>query len=156
MVLSDTHLHELSPHLEELYERYLKDADLIVHAGDVVSQVVLDYLSQKPLKVVAGNMDPFEIKEAYPSKLTFQVGSFRFGLIHGWGAAWDLPNRVLREFTDVQVLIFGHSHEPYCEYKGEVLLFNPGAANLRKKGSLAGSIGVIEVSSKIEARIIKI
>jgi len=156
IVLSDTHLNELTPQLEELYEKYIKDADMVVHAGDVTSQVVLDYLSQKPLKAVAGNMDPFEIQENYPAKMEFQVESFRFGLIHGWGAPWDLANRVLREFENVQVIIFGHSHQPYCQYVGDVLLFNPGAINLKKKGSPIGSVGIIEVSSKIEAKIIRV
>lgn len=157
-VISDTHLKKVTPELEELFQKYFHDVDILVHAGDSVSLAVLDYLSQRPLKAVSGNMDPFEIQQSLPHKLTFEVEGKRFGLIHGWGAPWDLPQRVLKEFSGVEVIIFGHSHVPYCSVEKGVLLFNPGSPGLtyRTKNGSKGNLGIIEIGEKINPKIIEL
>lgn len=157
-VISDTHLRNITPEFQELFERYLSKVDLVVHAGDFTSQVVLDYLSERPFKAVAGNMDPYEIQSLLPQRLTFQVEAKRFGLIHGWGPPWDLAQRVKREFEGVDAVIFGHSHMPYCEFQDGILLFNPGTpwSQSRGKGDLKGTIGIIEVGKEIVGKILEV
>lgn len=157
-VISDTHLNKVTFELEELFQKYFYDVDILVHAGDSVSLAVLDYLSQKPLKAVSGNMDPFEIQSSLPHKLTFEVAGKRFGLIHGWGAPWDLSQRVLKEFSGVEIIIFGHSHLPYCSVEKGVLLFNPGSPELtfKSRNRSKGTLGIIEIGETIDPRIIEL
>jgi putative phosphoesterase len=57
-VLSDTHLNHVTNELKEIYDRYLSDTDLILHAGDIVSIEVVDFLSRNKFHGVHGNMDP--------------------------------------------------------------------------------------------------
>ncbi len=154
-VISDTHLRSVTQGLREVFERYFRDVDMIVHAGDVVSMSVLDYLSQKPLKAVCGNMDSMEIQDSFPEKLTFKAGDRLIGLIHGWGAPWDLPKRIKKEFEGVEAIIFGHSHLPYCAFEDRILLFNPGspAFGQGRKGE-GGTIGIIEIQKEMVGKIV--
>jgi len=46
-VLSDTHRGGVTKKFREIYDKYLSDKDLILHAGDVVSTEIVDFLSQK-------------------------------------------------------------------------------------------------------------
>ena len=127
-VLSDTHLREVTAELKELAREQLADTDLVLHAGDVVSMEVLDFLRKKKFHGVHGNMDPFEVKDALPRKSIIKIGPYRLGLIHGWGAASGLEDRIRSEFQDVDVIIYGHSHRPANHLSGGVLFFNPGTA----------------------------
>ncbi len=111
-VISDTHLKDVDSQLIDIYKEYLSDVDMIIHAGDLVSTEVADFLSQKPLHVVQGNMDSLDIKERFPEKRIVEVNGFRLGLIHGWGSPFGIEGRIRSEFNDVDVIIYGHSHRP--------------------------------------------
>ena len=152
-VLSDTHLHEVSPGLVDIYENYFSDADMIFHAGDLVSLEIADFLSQKPLHVVQGNMDPAEITESFPRKEIVTVGAFRLGIIHGWGSPFGIEKRIRSEFSDVHAIIYGHSHRPSNHIDKGVTFFNPGTATgFRTSGS--HSIGILDINDTIKGRII--
>jgi predicted phosphodiesterase len=56
---------------------------------------------------------------------------------------------------NVNLIIFGHSHEPLNLKKGDCLYFNPGSPT-DKVFAPYNSFGIIEINDKIEARIIKI
>ncbi|MBW1729948.1 MAG: metallophosphoesterase family protein [Deltaproteobacteria bacterium] len=154
-VISDTHLHRVTKEFERLYEEYLADKDLIVHAGDIVSMDVVEFLSRKPLKVVSGNMDPVEVRKRLPSKEVIEIEGFRIGLIHGWGAAADLERRVLNEFRNVDVIIYGHSHYPFNEVMEGVLMFNPGTATGYASAGFH-SLGILDVEDTVKGEIIKL
>ena len=62
-VLSDTHLKGFPEHLGECIAHHFKDADMILHAGDVVESNVLDYFADRDVRAVAGNMDSWQLKE---------------------------------------------------------------------------------------------
>ena len=44
-VLADTHLRKVTREFTDLYDQYLSDKDLILHAGDVVCSEVVDFLN---------------------------------------------------------------------------------------------------------------
>ena len=56
-VISDTHLNGPNPSLERAIEKYFKDVDLILHAGDLTSMEVLHAFKGKKVIAVAGNND---------------------------------------------------------------------------------------------------
>ena len=57
-VISDTHLPGYDKKLKTIVERYFRDVDLILHAGDLVDLGVLEVFGNRPVKAVCGNMDP--------------------------------------------------------------------------------------------------
>jgi len=154
-VLSDTHLKLVNNVLRSIYDKYLADTDMIIHAGDIVSIEIIAFLEQKPFHGVSGNMDPMEVIGLLPPKKIIQAGKFRIGILHGWGTASGLEERVYSEFEDVDIIIFGHSHRPTKYTKNGVLLFNPGTAT-GHTSSGQNTIGYLELDDKINSEIIYI
>jgi len=50
---------------------------MILHAGDVVELGILDFFSDKEVKLVAGNMDSWTIKESAPTKQIIPIEGFK-------------------------------------------------------------------------------
>lgn len=145
-VIADTHCPEFLDRLpESLFER-LRGVDLILHAGDVGGRQTLERLRQlAPVQAVRGDHD-HELTEL-PSRLVLEVGGRRIGLLHGnrtrlveepatllatlWlGLLWPrlgLSRWLRRQFPDVDVVVYGHTHRARAEEVDGVLIFNPGA-----------------------------
>ena len=154
-VISDTHLQDVSLGLRDIYKDYFSDVDMIIHAGDLVSAKIADFLGQKPLHVVQGNMDGWDVKERFPEKKIIETNGFRLGLIHGWGPPFGLEKRLRSEFSDVDVIIYGHSHRPANHVDKGTLFFNPGTA-MGFKISGSNSIGILDIEEDVKGTIIKI
>ena len=154
-VLSDTHLYHVTRELVDIYNTYLSDADMIIHAGDIVSPNIVDFLAKNVFYGVQGNMDTLEIKALLPEKKIVEVGNFSLGIVHGWGAAGGLEERILPLFPDVDVIIYGHSHIISNHEKNGVLFFNPGTATGYSAAGV-NSIGILEVAETVKGRIIPI
>ena len=157
-VLSDTHLQGFSQGgavIERLAARYFRDAEIILHAGDLVDSDVLLGLSDRTVYRVRGNLDPPE--RGVPQRRIVELGGFRIGMVHGWGAADGLAEKVLREFRGERLdcLVFGHSHAPCCDRRDGILLFNPGSPTDRRRAPWH-SVGILELGAAIEGRIINI
>ena len=155
VVMSDTHLYEVTPQFEALCERYCRGADLVIHLGDIVGQTVLDYLHQFPFEGVCGNMDGSGIRRQLPAKKILRLGKYRVGLIHGWGAAVELPESLCAEFQDVDVVMFGHTHEPLQHRANGILWFNPGSVSAGRRGSPC-SLGLVRVDTGFHADIVPV
>ena len=154
-VISDTHLSCVNSRLIEIYNNYFTNVDMIIHAGDAVSAEIIDFLGQKHLHAVQGNMDSQEIQDWLPRKKIFEANGFRIGLIHGWGSPVGIEKRVKPEFDDTQVIVYGHSHRAVNHIHDDVLFFNPGTAT----GFCADgihSIGILDVGRNITGTIITI
>ena len=153
-VISDTHIPEASAQLPAEIFRAFEKADIILHAGDILDTAVLDELSQlAEVRAVRGNMDYFSRTYFLPEMLVIEAGQFRIGIIHGSGPPYRLPERVLRQFAGVNCVIFGHSHQPYNEMLGGVLMFNPGSPTDRRYAPYL-SYGILEVDDRIRGRIV--
>ena len=62
-VVSDTHIPARAPFLPSSLFGLLDGVDLILHAGDIEEESVLDELrALAPVEAVAGNMDPLYVK----------------------------------------------------------------------------------------------
>ena len=120
IILSDTH-GLLRPAVLEL----LTSADVILHAGDINSQAVVDKLSSfAPLYVVRGNNDR-EWAGDIPHDLTVTLEGVRFYMVHN---KKDVP----AELDSADVVVFGHSHKYSEEQRGDVLWLNPGSCGPRR------------------------
>jgi uncharacterized protein len=153
VVMSDSHLYELTPAFEELCDRYCRHADRVIHLGDMVSAAVLDFLAQFPLEAVAGNMDSPSVRERLPVKKIIRLGAYRVALIHGWGSAADLRARLAHEFSAVDAVLFGHTHEGIEHKSNGILWFNPGSI-AAGRGGAPRSIGLLSVGGTLRGEII--
>ena len=155
-VIADTHLKGPNKCLERVIDGHFMNADLILHAGDIISQAVLDAFGNRPLHVVSGNWDGRRIHSNLPDKLLVKVRGFKIGLIHGWGSPFGLDRRVASRFSGVDCIVFGHSHWTMNRKKDGVLYFNPGTF----KGGLFSlwrkTIGILWVDDEIKGEIIRL
>ena len=154
-VLSDTHLHQVTRGFKDFYNQHLSHMDFLFHAGDFVSLETVNLLSEKEFHGVQGNMDPHDVMRLLPRKKIIEIGPYRLGLIHGWGSPSGLEERIGPEFSDVDVIVYGHSHRAVSHMKGGILFFNPGTASGHTSSGVH-SYGVLELGDRIRGRIIPV
>ena len=154
-VISDTHLDDYDEKLKKSVEEHFNDADIILHAGDMVGLSVLEIFGNKEIKAVCGNMDHSSIKEKFPERLLFEINGFKFLLTHGWGSASGIEERISSGLKDIDCVVYGHTHQPANHRKDNTLFFNPGSAVDRYFNS-SKTIGILEIDKDITGRIIKI
>ncbi len=125
-VLSDTHLRAKMP--QELLD-LIKDADLVVYAGDFITMEIFDAVkaNSKRLVAVYGNSDSDDIKAMLPESAAFEAEGVKFGVVHKGRHGTDVTNmRYLALEMGVKVLIYGHIHSPVID-QTDVLLLCPGS-----------------------------
>jgi uncharacterized protein len=152
-VISDTHLPGPDERLSKIVSEHFGDADIIIHAGDLVDLRVLDMFAGKEIKAVCGNMDYPSVKEKLLEQLFFEIRGFKLGVIHGWGAPEGIEERILAKMSDLDCIIYGHTHKPACHKRAGVLFFNPGSPT-DKRFAAHRSIGILEIDKGIAGRII--
>jgi putative phosphoesterase len=133
VVLADTHIPRRAKRLPEALTPYLERADLILHAGDLLEASVLDELSAfgAPVYAVRGNVDGPEVE--LPEELALEFGGVQIAAIHDSGRKEGRRKRLAARFPDARVVVFGHSHVPFLEDDGDLLLLNPGSPTDRRR-----------------------
>jgi putative phosphoesterase len=156
-VLSDTHIPDRSETLPAAVIRELKTVDLIIHAGDFTSREYYEELKKfKPLKAVLGNLDAAELSEDLPVTETFTVADYKIGIMHGFGRPEGVLDIVKKNFDNTfDLVIFGHTHQAFCEKIGKTVFFNPGSPT-DKIFAAFNSFGIIELDAFLTPKIIKI
>jgi putative phosphoesterase len=130
VVIADTHVPRRARVLPEGLIPYLKRADLILHAGDLMDPELLKKLAAyAPVKAVRGNLDP----PGLPESLQFEFGGARMAMIHDSGPGKGRRTRLRRRFPDARVVIFGHSHIPFLEDEDGLMLLNPGSPTDKRR-----------------------
>jgi uncharacterized protein len=132
VVLADTHIPRRARALPEGLSSYLCEADLVLHAGDLLQTWVLDELSAyAPVLAVRGNVDLPEVD--LPETLEFSFGGAKIALIHDSGRKEGRRKRLKNRFPEARVVVFGHSHIPFLEDEDGLLLLNPGSPTDRRR-----------------------
>jgi len=137
--VGDTHLPRFGRTLPPPLVDALRDAELILHVGDITEPFVLDLLdSFAPTHAVAGNNDGAELVERLGYARTVTVGDLRIGLTHGHrGRGRSTTERALQTFVaedpPPDAIAFGHSHQPMIERQGDLWLLNPGSPTDRRR-----------------------
>lgn len=146
-ILSDTH-GVLHPEVEQA----LAGCDLILHAGDVGDQRVLERLQRiAPLVAVRGNMDSGAWSNALAVQEMAEIGGLLFYVVH------DLTRLDLEPVrSGIQVVVSGHTHHPEIFHKAGVTYINPGSAGYRRLGCPL-SIAKVDIrNGRVAARIVEI
>ncbi len=147
-ILSDTHVSSFAE-LPDKILTTLAEVDMIIHAGDFTTKNVLDGLKQlREVSAVCGNMDSNEVKQSLPEKKVFTASGRRLGVTHGWGSPHGIEDRVSSLFSNVDIIVFGHSHQPVNEVIHGILFFNPGQAR--------NSFGILTIGEEVKGEIIRV
>ncbi len=155
-VISDTHLLEVSKEFIDIFDQYFNDMDLILHAGDIVGEEVLDFMQKRGVLAVSGNMDVGNVPKRLPKKRIIEAENFKIGLIHGWGAPHGLEDKLIKEFSRVNCIVYGHSHRPKNIHKDGILFFNPGTTSYWARDGRR-TIGILEIDkNEIKGTIVPI
>jgi uncharacterized protein len=148
VALADTHAPRRWKSCPPLVAEQLRQADVILHAGDVCTAAVLDELSgYAPVLAVAGNNDGPDVA-AWGAKPTLlaDLGGLRVAMIHDSGAAPGRLRRLRRQFPDVDLVVFGHSHIPLDAEADGLRIFNPGSPTDRRRQP-HGTVGVLRIEA---------
>lgn len=125
LVISDTH-GLLRPQLLAL----VREADAVLHGGDVGKAEVLDRLraaASGPVHAIRGNVDRTPPLSELPKTLLLELAGVWVYLLH------DLHELDLSpQAADIRVVISGHTHASRLEERGGVTYLNPGSAGPRR------------------------
>ncbi len=145
----------------------------ILHAGDISIPSVLRQLEEvAPVLAVRGNRDWFL---NLPMQRTLQIQGTRIGLVHGHGN-WAsylrdkarfifrgpqtfefFMKRAMSLVQNVDVLVFGHNHEPMVKKVNGLLVVNPGSACCQAMADKLPTVGLLRVDGGIaQAEIVEL
>ncbi len=141
-LISDTHISPKKGKLNERIFEIFENADLILHAGDITSQKVLDELSQiAPVTAVLGNKDKLDLNKYE----IIEVNENRIILLHGHQTD-DLYEFGVK--NDADIVVSGHTHTPNFEKVNDIYLINPGRASK--------SVAILKIEKEIEVNFFEI
>jgi putative phosphoesterase len=149
LAISDTHAKNLSA-LPEALLTEISDADIVVHCGDYTSITLLKELRDLAKRFVGvyGNMDNVDIRQEVSKKTVFDIDGVKIGVIHPhWGGApFGIEEAIAKEFHNVDLILFGHTHDAWTDTINGVTLLNPGQAYSAFMEKVTA--GIITVGSK--------
>lgn len=109
----------------------LAGVDLILHAGDVGGDEVLDELALiAPVQAVFGNTDPPGMPRLAADRV-LEVRGVRIHVSHGHELGSPTPEKLLAAYPH-DVLVYGHTHRQLVTRAGGRLVVNPGSAGPRR------------------------
>jgi putative phosphoesterase len=134
-ILSDTHCH-----LDERILDAMQECNVIVHAGDIGNQNILERLQIKKRKIVAvrGNNDEprkwprhqHAFLHALPFEQTLELPGGDLVVVHGHKqrSAAHRHQQLRARYPWARAIVYGHSHRLVLDQAQEPWVLNPGAA----------------------------
>jgi putative phosphoesterase len=139
-LISDTH-GLLRPSVHEA----LANVDLILHAGDVGGDEILDELSIiAPVHAVFGNTDE-PGNPRLRSSIDITIDGVQIHVSHGHELGVPKPAKLLARYA-ADVIVYGHTHMQLITKADGRLVINPGAAG-PARFDLKPSVAILEVNS---------
>lgn len=135
-IISDTHISKGIGSLHQSLIKSFDDVDIMIHAGDFIDQGLLNTLKKfKRFIGVFGNIDSEEIKSVLKEKEIVELQGYKIGIYHGHGEGKTTIDRAYEQFKDMEVdiIIFGHSHQPIIKTYKNVLMLNPGSPTSKRR-----------------------
>jgi putative phosphoesterase len=141
-LISDTH-GLLRPEVHSAFA----GVELILHAGDVCGDEILDELELiAPVRAVYGNNDaPWDPRLSAAINDTFD--GVRIHVSHGHEVGKVTPANLAAAY-DADVIVYGHTHIQKVTRDGAKLIVNPGAAGPRRF-NLQASVALLTVTDGV-------
>lgn len=144
-VLSDSHMNTFNDELLFLNDEIFKEARVVFHCGDVVKQNILDVFHDKDVYGVSGNMDGPELKRKLPPIRNLKFNNINFCILHGIGYGNGFYDKLINEFPQTNIFLYGHTHNPEIRKLGNYFFFNPGSFSYNRSKGPERSAGIIEL-----------
>lgn len=173
-VLADTHVPDRRRSLPPSVLEVFSSVEIVLHAGDITHMGLLQQLQEQVSLTfaVCGERDERPVRTFLQEIQVLEFGGVRIGLIHGnrdsrtefteklqaifrpWTYTTAFFDYILSRFTNVDAIVFGHTHIPYAKIHNGVFLFNPGSLVPRTGEP---SVGMLEIDTRgIRGRIINL
>lgn len=162
-LISDTHQpSELKNLWPEVYTAFA-GVDLILHGGDIVHSMVLDWLDEiAPTLACRGNNDYGFDDRRMSDNVVLEFEGLRIAMRHDMEPE-DRPIATLLERywkgERFDILIAGDTHFEFIDHRDGVLQINSGSPTLPHHWSTRlGTVGLLEIAAGriVEARILKL
>lgn len=142
-IISDTHNF-----LDSRIPTFFAGVEHILHAGDIgLPRVLLELEQIAPVTAVSGNTDDTGFH--YRQTEIVELAERKF-LVHHIVDPHRLTDtlqaQIVREGPDV--VVFGHTHKPFCESVEGVLYFNPGYAGKSRFG-MERTLAILHCDKKV-------
>ena len=139
-LISDTH-----GQLRADVHRAFEGVSMILHAGDVCGDEILDELALiAPVKAVRGNCDdPWNPRLV--ERLDLELGGVRVHVSHGHELGRPTSAKLASAY-DADVCVYGHTHRQLIERVEGRLVVNPGAAGPRRF-DLVPSVAILTIEN---------
>jgi hypothetical protein len=146
-VISDTH-----GRIPSGLSKAFNEVDLIIHAGDIGEQTVLDKLSKiAPVVAVRGNMDFGKWTSRLPETEVIEIGQLVLYVLHIESRLDANPDK-----NGFKAVISGHTHRPDVYEKNGVMFINPGSASYPKFGHPASAALIQIKGDDLRAKLIRL
>jgi putative phosphoesterase len=127
--------------------RWLERADLVLHAGDLVSSDALEQLrGYGRLEAVHGNMDEEALHRVLPKQQVV--------VVHDPGPRKGRADRLAARFPDCDAVVYGHTHWPEASRHGRMLILNPGSPTERRRSPAASFLLLRVAGRTIEPELV--
>ncbi|MFP4045629.1 MAG: YfcE family phosphodiesterase [Candidatus Aenigmatarchaeota archaeon] len=131
LLIGDFHLTGKGDEIPEEFMKAARESDVILCTGDLVDERILEKLmdSTEEFHIVRGEEDYLDL----PEQDIARIEDLKFGMIHGHQLESEEGEEIedlveMGELMKVDVLVTGHSHQPFRTEKEGLVLFNPGSA----------------------------
>jgi len=130
----------------------LAGVELILHAGDVGGNDVLDELEIiAPVRAVSGNTDTPGDPRLTPH-IHMEIGGVQIHVSHGHELGSPTPAALLSAYPH-DVIVYGHTHRQLVTRADGRLVVNPGAAGARRF-DLKPSVGILTIGGTTEVELL--
>ena len=125
----------------------LAGVELILHAGDVGEDEILDELSLiAPVAAVYGNTDA-PGRPNLSQSIERTIDGVRIHVSHGHEVGSPTPEKLLARY-DADVIVYGHTHRQLITRAEGRLVVNPGAAGARRF-NLEPSVAILTIEGEV-------
>lgn len=160
-LIADTHIPEIAPKLPSRVKEIFKGVDLILHAGDIFVDSVLEELGTIAPVLAARGDDDYGMRDRRMEEVqNLTLDGLNIYVIHSSQYfARDLIQHPEKHNLDKapDVVVFGHTHRDIVQAVGKSLLVNPGSATFPYYQLRAGTVALLSIKAgKTEARIVQL
>ncbi|MDO8490735.1 MAG: YfcE family phosphodiesterase [Dehalococcoidia bacterium] len=157
-LLADTHIPDIEQAVPDRVMDAFRDVDLILHAGDIYSRSVLDYLQRVAPVLAAKGDDDYILDERVKDRHVLMLEGKTVWLVHerpysyrsGTPKNGHLKGSDPSEAADI--IVFGHEHRTIVERQDGVLLVYPGSPTFLAYRRGPGTVALLDIEQG-EARV---
>lgn len=149
LVISDS--HGRNDDIEGVLEQ-VGPIDAMIHCGDVErGDTYIRSLVDCPVYMIAGNND---WNLDLPGELLIEIEGYKILVVHGHQFYVYSGVQYLRSYAHelgVDVVMYGHTHQPFIEIEEDLTILNPGSLSYPRQPGRKPTFLIMEIDDEGEA-----